>query len=170
LPAKKYGGPLKSIYNLVETTYRQVNYFIISVDHDLGEKEKLPGIHEGWNDVGHAKVCYMSESDYTYGNIMERIKESRSDLLYLCGYFLYQFNFPGIKAAKKAGIPVLLAPRSDLLPNCIHMKFPKKLLFIEIVRLFGLYKYCPVTGDVASYRLSTVWGRGHALPKPVSIY
>lgn len=142
LPAKKYGGPLKSIYNLVETTYEQMNYYIISPDHDFGETKKLTGIHKGWNEVGHAKVCYMNEKEYKYNNILARMEESQASLLYLCGYFLYKFNFPAIRAAKAAGIPVLLAPRSDLLPNCIHMKFPKKYAFVKTIKLLGLYKDC----------------------------
>ena len=41
LPAKRYGGPLKSIYNLVETTSDEFDYYLISLDHDFQQTEKL---------------------------------------------------------------------------------------------------------------------------------
>ena len=64
LPAKKYGGPVTSISNLVENMGDEWDFYIISNDHEFNENRRLPGIQEGWNHVGKAKVLYISENKY----------------------------------------------------------------------------------------------------------
>ena len=140
LPAKRYGGPVKSIYNLVEITSNAFDYFIISPDHDFQQVEKLPGICEGWNKVGKANVLYVNEKEYKYKNILGWIKETNASLVYLCSVYYYRFNFPAEKAARKMGIPCLLAPRSDLLSNRIKRKYAKKWLYLKLVNTIGIYK------------------------------
>ena len=140
LPAKRYGGPLKSVYNLVESTSDEFNYYLISQDHDFQQTEKLPGIKPGWNKVGKANVLYVNESDYSYKNILKWMKECHADIVYLCSVYYCQFNFPAVKAANTLGIPVILAPRSDLLPNCIHHKYLKKYLYLKVLRVINRYK------------------------------
>ena len=139
LPCKEYGGPVKSIYNLVENTSDKFDYYIISPDHDFLQKSKLIGVHEGWNKVGHANVLYVNEKEYNPNNIAMWINECHAQMVYLCSVFYYRFNFPAVKAAKTVGIPVLLAPRSDLLPNCIRLKLLRKLFFLMIVRVLKKY-------------------------------
>lgn len=140
LPAKRYGGPLKSIYNLVESTSDDFDYYLISLDHDFQQKEKLEGIKEGWNKVGNANVLYINERDFSFQNILKWMKECKADLVYLCSVYYYAFNFPAVKAANELNIPVLLAPRSDLLPNCIKYKYPKKLAYLTALRFVQKYK------------------------------
>ena len=140
LPAKRYGGPLKSIYNLVETTSDEFDYYLISQNHDFRQTELLPGIQPGWNKVGKANVLYINETDYSYDNIIGWMKECNAQMIYLCSVYYYQFNFPAVKAANTLGIPVLLAPRSDLLPNCIHHKFLKKFAYLSALRIIPKYK------------------------------
>lgn len=140
LPAKRYGGPLKSIYNLVETTSDEFDYYIISQNHDFQQTELLPGIQPGWNKVGKANVLYIDETDYSYENILGWMKECNAEMVYLCSVYYCQFNFPAVKAANTLGIPVLLAPRSDLLPNCIRHKFPKKFVYLIFLRIIQKYR------------------------------
>lgn len=140
LPAKRYGGPLKSIYNLVETTSDEFDYYLISLDHDFQQTEKLEGIQPGWNKVGKANVLYVNETDFNYKNTLKWMMECGAEVVYLCSVFYYQFNFLAVKAAKKLGIPVLLAPRSDLLPNCVHHKYAKKYLYLKALQCIQIYK------------------------------
>lgn len=59
LPAKKYGGPVTSLANIVDNLGEEYRICIISNNHDLDETEVLPGIQSGWNKVGNAQVVYL---------------------------------------------------------------------------------------------------------------
>lgn len=140
LPAKRYGGPTKSIYNLVETTGDFYEYYLISLNHDAQQTEMLDEIKPGWNIVGKANVLYVSEKDFSYRNILNWMKACNAAMVYLSSVYYYQFNFPAVKAANTLKIPVLLAPRSDLLKNCIKHKFTKKFIYLTILRFIQKYK------------------------------
>lgn len=140
LPAKKYGGPLKSVYNLVESTSDEFDYYLISLDHDFQEIKKLPGTKPGWNKVGQANVMYLNEKDFSFDKIKSLMEECKAQLVYLCSVYYYQFNFPAVKVARELNIPVLLAPRSDLLPNCVHHKYAKKFVYLSALKIMPIYK------------------------------
>ena len=100
LPAKRYGGPLKSVYNLVESTSDEFNYYLISQDHDFQQTEKLPGIKPGWNKVGKANVLYVNESDYSYKNILKWMKTDKDHIIQLPNIASTRLDMPRTKKTK----------------------------------------------------------------------
>lgn len=61
--------------------------FIVTTNHDLGNKEKYQDIMDGWNNRGNCKVLYLSDADYNKSNFENVIKELSPDLIYLQGLF-----------------------------------------------------------------------------------
>ena len=101
LPAKKYGGPVTSIVNLVDNLSFRFEFFIVSNNHEFGEKEPLADIHDGWNSVGNAQVLYLPEEKYSYREFSKIIKEIKPNFVYISSIFYYKMNFPVILSSKK---------------------------------------------------------------------
>ena len=61
LPGFKYGGPIRTIVNMVETLGEEFEFGIITTDKDLGESEPYPGVQlNSFNEVGKAMVYYVT--------------------------------------------------------------------------------------------------------------
>ena len=140
LPAKKYGGPVTSIANLVDNLGEELDFYIISNDHDLNESARLPGIKEGWNEVGKAKVLYIPEKQYKKAVFRKILKEIKPDVVYLSSVFYYAMNFPAIAAAREYQIPIVLAPRGELCEGALQKGRLKKVLFVYFERLIGIFR------------------------------
>jgi len=149
LPAKKYGGPVTSVSNLLENLCDAYDIRIISNNHDFQEKTILLGIHEGWNEVGKAKVLYLSEKEYSYKNFKKILAKINADLVYLSSVFSYGINFPAIRAAKDLNIPVLLAPRGEICENALKLGQTKKKIFLMAIRFTRFFQniYFHATSD-----------------------
>ena len=140
LPAKKYGGPVTSIANLVENLCDDFDFYIISNDHEFQETERLSGIKQGWNKVGNGKVLYLRESEYSYRRFISILDKAKADMVYLSSVFYYQMNFPAIRAANRLGIPIILAPRGELCGGAMKIGKTKKEIFLCIERASKIFK------------------------------
>lgn len=138
LPAKKYGGPVTSIANLVENLGNEFSFYIISNDHDLDETKRLDGIKDGWNCVGKAQVLYIPEKEYGYKRFSSILMEINADAVYLSSIFYYSMNLSAIRAARKLRIPVILATRGELSGKALRMKAWKKTPYLHLLRMSGL--------------------------------
>ena len=64
LPAKKYGGPVVSIENLV--SFLDDSFWIVTRNYEWRSNEKLSGIQAGWNNFNdHIKVIYLEDYEHT---------------------------------------------------------------------------------------------------------
>lgn len=145
LPGKKYGGPVTSIENFVNHLCNKYEMRIVCNDHDFNETEKYPGIKLGWNPLGNALAWFLNEKDYSVSTFYELMKpfSDRIVCVYLSGIYYFRMNDAAIMAAKKLSIPVISAPRGDLMKNSIAMKGMisrfKKEIFLAITRASKLY-------------------------------
>lgn len=140
LPAKKYGGPVTSIVNLVKDLNDVYNFYIISNDHDLHDSRKLAGIKDGWNDVNGAKVLYLDEKKFREKIFFKILSQQEVSLVYLSSIFYLHMNYPAIKAARKLHIPILLAPRGEVCSNALTIKMYKKKTYLFIMKFIGFFQ------------------------------
>ena len=138
-PGKKYGGPPVSIDNfcsLISNNDNQI--FIVTTNHDLGNKEKYQDIMDGWNNRGNCKVLYLSDADYNKSNFENVIKELSPDLIYLQGLF-QKCIVSCLLLSKKYRVNVLLAPRGELCSGAFKKKY-KKVVYLILLRILGCLK------------------------------
>lgn len=138
-PGKKYGGPPVSIDNfcsLISNNDNQV--FIVTTNHDLGDKKKYQDITDGWNNRGNCKVLYLNDADYNRPNFENVIKELSPDLIYLQGLF-QKCIIPCLQLSKKYRIKVLLALRGELCNGAFKKKY-KKVPYLVLLRKIGYLK------------------------------
>lgn len=138
LPGKKYGGPVTSLYNFTELLGDGMEIYLVCSNHDLHEKAPYQNIRSGWNRVGKARVRYLKDCEMTAETYASIIDEISPDLIYISSLFSASFNTKIYSAAKRAGIPILLAPRGELNKNALSRKAVKKKLYLLYLRVSRL--------------------------------
>ncbi|MBK5500709.1 hypothetical protein [Peribacillus sp. TH14] len=130
LPGKLYGGPVKSILNIVEALSTYYNFYIITGDRDLNATETYKTVGIGsWNTVGKANVFYIPKGkDFNY--IRNIIKNLDYDLVYTCSFFskhsvIIQF----LKFFNVIKKPLIIAPRGEFSPGALSIKDKKRKYF-----------------------------------------
>lgn len=153
LPGYKAGGPIKSLSNLVEKLGDNFEFLIVTRDHDFGERIPYPDITYGtWNQVGNAKVRYLSKSELSRRTIRRIICDTSMDGIYFNSFFSWWFTLFPLMSVKKhrPEVPIFLAPRGMLGSGALGIKPFKKDSFIRLAKLMRLYSN--VTWHVSSSR------------------
>lgn len=135
-PGRKFGGPPVSVDNFCSLMKGYAECFVVTHNHDMGEKQTYHSIHKGWNDRGNAKVLYLSDKDYAASSFEKVIKNIRPDFIYLQGLF-QNCVIPCLWLAQKYRINTVLAPRGELCSGAFRKKF-KKLPYLALLRMMGL--------------------------------
>lgn len=134
-PAQTYGGPTVSIDNLCTLMKEDVDFYILTSDHELHKTDRLDGILDGWNNRDNCRVIYMrgteDNSDY-YQNVVDSLKP---DLIYINSLFSANKTVPFLRIARKQNIPLLLAPRGELCVNAFDKKY-KKIPYVLALRRY----------------------------------
>ena len=143
LPGYRYGGPVRSIVNFVEEFGDQYDIRIVCSSQDALDNKPYKGITiEEWNQVGKAKVFYVSNKLIKFKKIFKLLRQTKFDVLYLNSFFTFTFsifpllvqyfNFTSLKSC-------VIAPRGEFAKNAIKLKKFKKLMYIYFAKFIGLY-------------------------------
>lgn len=144
LPGYKAGGILRITINTVDHLCDVFDFKIVTRDRDLGDVMPYPDIQiNQWQCVGNAMVYYLPPQSSTIKNIENLIARTPHDVLYLNSFFdqltikvLWnrKFHKPNYK-------PVIVAPWGEFGWASLKQKYFKKILFIQLAKLFGLYNH-----------------------------
>lgn len=138
-PGYKSGGPQQTVMNIVEAYGNQFDFYILTLNHDLGETKKYDSIHDGWNNVGNAHVKYLEEKDFNYKNIAKY--SNHMNIIYACGLF-EKTTIQAMIANKKQlfNCPFFIAPMGVFSKGAFKQKKLKKMSFIYLCRILHLFK------------------------------
>lgn len=141
-PGYKGGGPIQSCINMVENLYDQFDFYVLCADRDYKETVPYSDVQiNQWNEVGHAKVYYLSPDKQDLKGFEEVINSIDYDVMYLNGFFSPIFTIRPLllrRMGKLKKKPVILTPRGDFTGGCENKKL-KKYSYIYLVKLLGLY-------------------------------
>lgn len=141
-PGYKGGGPIQSCVNMVENLYEQFDFYVLCADRDYKVTVPYSGVKiNQWNEVGHAKVYYLSPDKQDLKDFKEVINSIDYDVMYLNGFFSPIFTIRPLllrRMGKLKKKPVILTPRGDFTGGCENKKL-KKYSYIYLVKLLGLY-------------------------------
>ena len=151
-PGKKYGGPPVSVDNFCKLMNEDECY-VVTTNHDMGEKEKYKNISAEWNSRANYKVLYLNDEEYCYKTFKKVVDEIKPDLIYLQGLF-QSCIIPCLFIAKEKKIPVLLAPRGELCVGAFNKRY-KKIPYMIALKILGLLKnvYFQSTSDEETERI-----------------
>lgn len=136
-PGKKYGGPPVSIKNICQNL-SDIEFYIVCLNHDLGEKEPYLNIISGWNVNFNEHVMYLSDKNFNFKTFKKIIKEINPDFIYLQSLF-QKVTIPVLILAKKLNLKVILAPRGELCEGAFKKKY-KKVPYIILLKFLNLLK------------------------------
>lgn len=143
LPGFKAGGPILSISNIVENLSHEFEFFIVTKDRDITDKNPYSKILVNtWNKVGLANVYYVS-GKMSIKRVLFLLKERNYNGLYLNSFFSYTSTIlplllnKFIRKGKR--LSVLLAPRGEFSEGALNLKANKKSLYIQITSFINLY-------------------------------
>lgn len=142
LPGNKAGGPVRSIYSLVNLLHDQFDFYIITTNFDLGSSDTYKGIApDTWVKHNDTPVYYFSKEHLQNNSLAKVINDLDPDILYLNSFWSYYFSILPLRLKKQGKIrsKIVLAPRGMLGSGALSLKSFKKKLFIFISKLRGLH-------------------------------
>jgi hypothetical protein len=142
LPGYKSGGILRNVINTVDNLSEYCEFRIVTSDRDLNDDQAYVGILVGkWMAVGNALVHYLPENGATFCNLKKLLEVTPYDVIFLTSYFdpltvkiLLIRILTGIHFGR-----VIVAPFGEFAWASFRQKIVKKLIFLGLARLIGLY-------------------------------
>jgi len=144
LPGYRSGGPVRSIVNFVEKFGDEYDIRIVCSSHDALDNKPYKGVNiEKWNQVGKAKVFYISNRLIKFKKIFSLLREIEYDILYLNSFFTFTFSIFPLMIQYFSFINLkscIIAPRGEFAKNAMKLKKLKKIIYVSTVKIIGLYK------------------------------
>lgn len=145
-PGYRAGGPIQSCLNFCLVMKDFYDIDVITTDKDLGEQQPYHNvISDQWQtfSVG-VRVYYCSTSSISYATLLNQLKISNPDYIYLNHLFSYNFVIlPLIMGwRKQINATVILSPRGALYESALRHKntYLKKMTFLTVAKTIGLFK------------------------------
>ena len=142
LPGTKAGGPVRSVYSMVNVLKSFFDFYIITANRDLGCTQPYPNIESNTLFLKEeVNYYYFSTNKLNSINMLKLIKQINPNLIYLNSFWSYQFSISIIKLKNKNKFDasVVLAPRGMLGLGALSLKPLKKKLYLAVAKLFGWY-------------------------------
>ncbi len=163
-PAYRFGGPIRSVANLVAALHGDFDFSILCLNTDYRETRPLDGIEAGrWVQRDHARVCYLDVSMARPMKLLKTLKATPFEVLYLNSFFDPLFSaLPALmmKLHVMERRPIIVAPRGEFSPGALSLKWLKKALFIRLQSLLRLFAgaYWQATTDLEAEDIRRVLG------------
>lgn len=142
LPGYKGGGPIQSCFNMIENLSDRFEFYVLTADTDFKSEIQYENVKiNDWNEVGAAKVFYMSKDRQTLKGFNEFFDNIDFDIMYLNGFFSPIFTIKPLilkLLGKLKCEKVILTPRGDFTGGCANKKL-KKYSYIYFCKLIRLY-------------------------------
>lgn len=141
LPAYKAGGPIQSVYNLVQRLSEEYDFSIVASDRDLFQTEPLPNVtFNEWTKVNGIPIIYLTPDQQNSSNFKRIIYEGGFDVIYLNSMFALKYAVLPLWIALNLNKKVVLAPRGMLGKGAMKVGRTKKMLFLKVFKLLGWHK------------------------------
>ncbi len=142
-PGWKFGGPTRTVANLVDHLGDEFSFSILTSDRDFGDERPFADIAVNrWHRVGKADVLYLPATRQGLFAIASILRDTAYDVLYLNSFFHPVFTVKPLLAYRlglAARRPCVLAPRGEFAPPALKLKSPKKAAFMKAAVICGLY-------------------------------
>lgn len=166
-PAKKAGGPVKSVGAIVGLLSKYADVEVLTKANDVGSSSVMQGVKpNSWVRTQKCNVFYSDGIISLFWNIYVAGRKSSNGKLtfYLNSFFAFEhsilfFLMRRLGAVSRNSI-VILAPRGEFSEGALALKREKKEFFISFSRLFGLHQNIiwHATSDEEVSDIKRVWG------------
>ena len=143
LPGRAYGGPVRTVANLMERLGREFDFHLLTTNHDFRSSTPYDLPVDRWLDWrGLAQVRYAPPAGLRAGALARSIRDLSPDVLYLNSLFHPRFSILPLQLWRLGWLGpcgLALAPRGELAPGALAQKPLRKRLFLAAARLAGGY-------------------------------
>lgn len=144
LPGIKGGGPIRSIKNLISNFQKEIEFYIIANDRDLGDNKPYDNIEKGkWIKKFGSNIYYTNLRLFNVKLLKKSINSEKIDILYLNSFFSFQLSILPIIFSKLRIIrpkKIVLATRGNFSEGALKYKSLKKKFYMVLSKFFKLYK------------------------------
>lgn len=143
-PSKNCGGPVTSIENIVNSCSDVYDFYIVCYNHDWNDITPFDRETNTWYEVGKAKVRYVPDSylDFSLKHMRELFTSLKPDLVWFSGVLTPNNKIVAAICGKRMNIPVLFSPRGEVSADRIVIKKYKKIPYLRVIKLLGIYNEC----------------------------
>lgn len=144
LPGNKAGGPVRSVFSLLNLMRDEFNFHVITTNTDLGSSAPYSNIEsDKWAKYDDIPVYYFSKENLNPEKLAEVINSTQSDIVYLNSFWSYNFSLLPLrlKKADKIKAKIILAPRGMLGKGALSIKPFKKKLFLFLLKFIDLHSH-----------------------------
>jgi len=145
-PGFRAGGPIRSMWNMMNALQASVDFFVITRNTDYMSDVPYANVApDQWITVanGH-QVWYCSAGKTSANDFSTAIGQiGPVDVVYINGIFSPAFSIQPARMVKKGTLQAkkyIIAPRGMFAPDALRIKGIKKRLFLTLAKLTGLYK------------------------------
>lgn len=143
LPGTRAGGPVRSVYSLVNLLKDHFDFYVVTTNTDLGTNKPYDSVTaDTLFEKDGVHYYYFSRGALNGVKMRKVIQMIAPDLVYLNSFWSYYFSILPLrlKALRLLRIPVLLAPRGMLSSGALGLKSLKKKAFISLTRLMRWHR------------------------------
>lgn len=144
LPTKRGGGPIRSLVNFADRFGGEHEIYLVTRDRDAPNESAYKDIQSGqWNDLGNAKVRYLSPQEPMRKVLCEIVNEIAPETIYMNSLFSPLTRAVLLNRRFKSTLPramLLLAVRGELNPGALEIKPIRKRVFIELGKRIGVFR------------------------------
>lgn len=145
LPGFKAGGPVTSCANMIDALRDKIRFRVVTRNTDYCETKPYAKIKPNqWIERGpNEEVMYLSDDQLNYKSIRRIVRESEYDVIYINGLYSRFFSIYPLLAIRTISFEqkrLFVAVRGMLARSAIGIKRTKKMMFLRIARLLGLYR------------------------------
>ena len=147
-PGFKAGGPIQSLTNIVSSFGDTYRFKVITSAFDMNDNDPYQNLSlNSWNPVkigeaNEVNVWYHASPYIALADMKRLLWEAQPDVVYVNGLFTFWSTWPlWLNRFRKLGDAVLiLAPRGMLQPGALQLKRQKKIFYLQLLRIVGLFR------------------------------
>lgn len=163
-PAYRGGGPARTLDALASAAAPICEVRVFAPDKDTGVRTRLSVRSNSWSPRGSVQT-YFASVDRPRGlaKMYLEVRRLRADVVYLNSLFNLKFSiFPRLLVASRFWRPaaLLIAPRGELDPGALRIRYRKKRAFLLLYRLLGLSRgvLWHASSEFEAHAIRAVWG------------
>lgn len=135
-PAYKAGGPIKSVYNIVQALGKSIDFLIVTSNLD-SDGQPIDVITNHETTFQACNVIYLDKASLNDEVYRRIFSEYKPDIIYYNSLFSKSFTITPYKLLKKEQkVKHILAPRGMLGKEALAIKPLKKWIFLKVSKYF----------------------------------
>ena len=140
MPGYKAGGPITSIYQMVQHLHTSIDFSMVTRNTDWHDPQPYAVDADQWISKAGCRVKYLANAGVS--SVWKEFKRTDCEILYFNGIYSPTFNaLPLLRSLLfSSSRQLIVAPRGMLNPNAIALKSSKKRALLSLYRFLGIEK------------------------------